>query len=88
MTAEEDKFEWSYTVYCYETSYFQVYYDLLKVYLDPPEPSVLGLPAYRNDAKPKPDIEKALKIMEKYAGCIDTVKVGVSKFKYVRVWKY
>lgn len=55
---------------------FQVYYYLLKVYLEPPEPSILGLQSFKDEWKPKPNLSEALRIMEEHAGCIDTVKVG------------
>ncbi|XP_052769246.1 vam6/Vps39-like protein [Mya arenaria] len=51
-----------------------VYYYLLKVYLEPPDHSVLGLPAFKDGQKPKPNIEEALRIMEEHAGCIDTTR--------------
>lgn len=54
---------------------FQVYYYLLKVYLQPPEPTVLGLTAFKDGIKPKPNIPAALKIMEEHAGCLDTTRV-------------
>ncbi|WAR19470.1 VPS39-like protein [Mya arenaria] len=44
------------------------------VYLEPPDHSVLGLPAFKDGQKPKPNIEEALRIMEEHAGCIDTTR--------------
>lgn len=52
-----------------------VYYNLLKVYLQPPEPSVLGLTSYKDgQAKPQANIPEALRIMEEHAACLDTTK--------------
>ena len=62
----------------------QVYYYLLKVYLDPPEPAVLGLPVYKNNLKPQPNLTEALRIMEDHAGSIDTVKVRINTYKQLR----
>lgn len=53
----------------------QVYYYLLKVYLQPPEPSMLGLSSFKDGLKPEPNLPEALRIMEEHAGCIDTAKV-------------
>ncbi|KAH3859338.1 hypothetical protein DPMN_102057, partial [Dreissena polymorpha] len=51
-----------------------VYYYLLKVYLQPPDPSSLGLTAFKEGQRPRPDKDQALRIMEEHAGCIDTTK--------------
>ncbi|XP_060583141.1 vam6/Vps39-like protein [Ruditapes philippinarum] len=51
-----------------------VYYYLLKVYLQPPEPSSLGLTAFKDGIKPEPNLPAALKIMEQHAGCLDTTR--------------
>jgi len=51
------------------------------VYLDPPEPAVLGLPVYKNNLKPQPNLTEALRIMEDHAGSIDTVKVRINTYK-------
>ena len=56
--------------------FFQVYYFLLKVYLQPPEPSFLGLSSYGACSKPEPNVTAALRLMEEHAGCIETEKVG------------
>lgn len=51
-----------------------VYYYLLKVYLQPPEPSFLGLSSYGQCPKPEPNVRAALRLMEEHAGCIETEK--------------
>ncbi|KAL3874849.1 hypothetical protein ACJMK2_037811 [Sinanodonta woodiana] len=50
-----------------------VYAHLLKMYLQPPEPSSLGLSSY-SDSKPRTDMEAALGLLEDHAGKIDTAK--------------
>ncbi|KAL4237860.1 Vam6/Vps39-like protein [Mactra antiquata] len=51
-----------------------VYYYLLKVYLQPPDPLTLGLTSFKDSTKPAPNLQAALCIMDKHAGCIDTTK--------------
>ncbi|XP_053393314.1 vam6/Vps39-like protein [Mercenaria mercenaria] len=51
-----------------------VYYYLLKVYLQPPDSVSLGLASYKDGLKPEPNLPAALKIMEQHAGCIDTTR--------------
>lgn len=51
-----------------------VYFHLLKVYLQPPEPSFLGLSSYGVCSKPEPNVTAALRLMEEHAGCIETEK--------------
>lgn len=51
-----------------------VYFYLLKVYLQPPDPPTLGLSSFKDGPKPEPNIPEALRIMEEHAGCIDTTK--------------
>lgn len=45
------------------------------MYLKPPEPTSLGLLSYKYGTKPSSNLQAALRIMDKHAGCIDTTKV-------------
>ena len=58
---------------------FQVFVFLLKMYLNPPDPSFLGvISLYKNtfDRSTQPDIPAALRLLEVHASKIDTVKVS------------
>lgn len=52
----------------------QVYFYLLKMYLDPPSPSTLGVSASQGIV-PKPNMNAALRLMKEHAPKIDTSKV-------------
>lgn len=51
----------------------QVYFFLLKMYLDPPSPSTLGVSASQGIV-PKPNMNAALRLMKEHAPKIDTSK--------------
>lgn len=59
---------------CLYLCLLQVYFYLLKMYLDPPSPSTLGLSASQGIV-PKPNMTAALQLMREHAPKIDTSKV-------------
>ena len=54
--------------------HFQVYLSLLKIYIEPPDSKVLGIPKYQYE--PKPNHNAAITLLEEHHSSIDLIKVS------------
>ena len=73
---EDEKYHnlMSWLILEFYSAHFQVYLSLLKIYIKPPEPKVLGLSEYQYE--PKPNYSAAIALLEEHPASIDPIKVN------------